>query len=496
MTVLIKIIQLILSLSLLVIVHEFGHFITARIFKTRVTKFYIFFDTKFSLFKCKRFNGKWHFKFFGKTLRDMELVTDGNGEPVLDAKGNKQYQPIDISKLPDNDWRKYPDNTEFGIGWIPFGGYCAICGMVDETHSAASLASEPQPYEFRSKKRWQRLIIILAGVIMNVITAMAIYIGLLSHYGEAYLPNSSVKYGIAVDSVGYEMGLRNGDYILSVDNEEVEDFYAIPSKILIDQAKTIQVLRDGQQLDIEVSEETLAKLMKATSLSFIAPRIPFVVGGFSDDSPAKNAGIAVDDQVISVDGQTSEYFDQFKEIITNSKGQTVNIIVVRDSDTLSYPVQVSDNGLVGVYANTTNIFEIKQKDFTFFQAISAGCKQAFTQMGSYVKSLKLLFLPKAKGYESLGSFISIANIFPGTWDWYSFWRLTAFLSIILAIMNVLPIPALDGGYAILIIYEMITGKKPSDKFLEKANTIGWIILLALLLLATWNDVTKYIFRIR
>ena len=494
MTVLIKIIQLLLCLSILVIVHEFGHFIAARIFKTRVNKFYIFFNTKFSLLRCKKFNGKLHWNFFTKNLPDTELITDNDGFPILDNNGKKQYKPIDIVKLDDNDWRKHPENTEFGIGWIPLGGYCQIAGMVDETQSTDNLASTPQPYEYRSKPTWQRLIIILAGVVMNIITAIIIYIGLLSHYGEEYLPNDNVKYGISVDSLGYAMGLRNGDYIVSIDNQKIEDFYKIPQSILIDQAKTIQVKRDNQIVNINVPTEVIAKMLKSSTGTLISPRFPFIVGGFSDDSQAKKAGIQKNDHIIKVNGVPAKYFDQFKEIVSSNKNNKVTITVLRNLDTVNYDVNVSNEGTVGVYANTTDMFEFKEKSYTVMQAIPAGCAKAFTQIGSYLKSLKLLFLPDAKGYESLGSFISIGSIFPGIWDWNSFWHLTAFISIILAIMNVLPIPALDGGYAILIVYEMITHKKPSDKFMEKAVLIGWIILLALLALATWNDFTRFIFK--
>lgn len=493
MTILIKVLQLILCLSILVIVHEFGHYIAAKIFKTRVTKFYIFFHPKFSLMRVKRINGKLQWRFFAKNLDDSELVVDSEGKPILNEKKQKQYKPIDIDTLPEGDWRRYPDNTEFGIGWVPLGGYCAIAGMVDETQSAEDLASEPQPYEYRSKPAWQRLIIILGGVIMNVITAMVIYTGLLAHFGETYLPNKNVKYGITVDSLGYEMGLRNGDFILSVDNVEVDDFYAIPQAILLNRAETIQVLRDGETIDVEIPSSTIAKLMKVTKVTLISPRTPFIVGGFGDDSPAKESGIMVDDKIVKVDGMMTEYFDQFKEAVTEKRGQNIVVSVLRNGDNLDFPVKVSDEGMVGIYANNAGVFDFESIDYNIIQAIPAGCKQAFTQIGSYVKSLRLLFIPETKGYESLGSFISIGNIFPSTWDWGAFWQLTAFISIILAIMNILPIPALDGGYALLLIYEMITRRKPSDKFMERAVTIGWLFLLALLVIAMWNDLTKFVF---
>lgn len=493
MTILIKVLQLVLCLSILVIVHEFGHYIAAKIFKTRVTKFYIFFHPQFSLLRVKRINGKLQWRFFAKNLDDSELLVDSDGKPILDPKGKKQYKPIDIDSLPEDDWRRYPDNTEFGVGWIPLGGYCAIAGMVDETQSAEDLSSEPQPYEYRSKPAWQRLLIILGGVIMNVITAMVIYVGLLAHFGETYLPNKNVKYGITVDSLGYEMGLRNGDFILSVDNVEVDDFYAIPQTILLDRAETIQVMRDGKPIDVEITSTAIAKLMKATKVTVISPRTPFIVGGFSEDSPAKDSGIKADDKIVKVNGVSTEFFDEFKDVVSSKAGENIVISVLRGSDTLDFPVTVSSDGMVGMYANNAGVFEFESKDYNILQAIPAGCKQAFVQIGSYVKSLRLLFIPETKGYESLGSFISIGNIFPSTWDWGAFWQLTAFISIILAIMNILPIPALDGGYALLLLYEMITRRKPSDKFMERAVTVGWLFLLALLVIAMWNDLTKFVF---
>ena len=496
MAIFIKIVQLILCLSILITIHEFGHFIAAIIFKTRVNKFYLFFNYKFSLISLKRINGKLKFKFFSKNLPDSEPALDENGIQKTDEKGNKLFKRIDTEKLDKDDWRRYPDNTEFGLGWIPFGGYCQIDGMVDETQDKEKLSSEPQPWEFRSKPAWQRLIIILGGVIMNIIAAIVIYIGLTAHYGTSYLPNENVKYGIVVDSLGYELGLRNGDFIVSVNNEKIEDFYKIPQKILIDQAENIQVKRNGEVLDIAIPKSIIGKIIQSNSTTLISPRLPSVIGFFTDNSPAKRSGLKIKDKIIAVDDISTVFFDEFKSEISKNKGKTVNIAAVRDSDTLYFPVDVSPEGVVGLAVETTNVFEVREKDYTLLAAIPVGFKQGFSQIGSYLKSLRLLFIPEAKGIESLGSFISIGNIFPSTWNWNAFWHLTAFISIILAIMNVLPIPALDGGYAILILYEMITRRKPSDKFMEKAVTVGWIILIALLLLATWNDFAKYIFKIR
>jgi regulator of sigma E protease len=436
MEIVIKIIQLLLCLSLLVIVHEFGHFIAAKIFKTRVEKFYLFFNPWFSI--CK-------FKI---------------GE------------------------------TEYGIGWIPLGGYVKIAGMIDESMDTEQMKQPPQPYEFRSKPAWQRLIIMLGGVIMNIIAAMIIYICLLFHYGEQYLPTDNVKYGITTNEIAYDMGLRNGDKIISLDNVKIESFYKIPEAILLDQPKTIQVERDGKIIDIDVSDEAIGKLIKSDG-GFISPRMPFIVGGFGEDSPAQASGMLVNDRIIGIGGQKTEFFDQFKEAILNYKNTDTDIVVLRGSDTMDFKIHIPEEAVIGVYASSTNIFEFAEKSYTFWQAIPAGCAKAFTTVGSYLKQLKLLFNPEVKAYESIGSFITIGSIFPGTWDWQSFWHLTAFISIILAVMNLLPIPGLDGGHVLFVLVEMISGRKPSDKFLERAQTVGMILLLALFALAMWNDITRF-----
>ncbi|MBU2652107.1 MAG: RIP metalloprotease RseP [Bacteroidetes bacterium] len=436
MEVLIKILQLLLSLSILVIFHEMGHFIAAKIFKTRVEKFYLFFNPWFSVFK---------FRYKG---------------------------------------------TEYGMGWLPLGGYVKISGMIDESLDREQMKKPPQPWEFRSKPAWQRLIIMLGGVTVNVILAMVIYIIMLFTWGEQYLPTHEAnKYGISVDSLAMEMGLRNGDKILAVDYQFVEDFQKIPVQMILEEAKTIQVERDQQILDVEIPEGFLAKLVKHRNPAFISIRFPYIVGSFTENSAAKTAGMQENDRVIAMNNVPMFYFQDYANEIPNYVSQEVSFSVIRGTDTLAIPIVIPESGKIGVYPQSLdNYFSLEEKQYNLLQAIPAGIVKGFQGIGSYLKQLKLLFSPEVKAYESVGGFITIGSIFPSVWDWQQFWRLTAFLSIMLAILNVLPIPALDGGHVMFLLYEIIAGRKPNEKFMEYAQITGMIILFALLIFANGNDI--------
>lgn len=436
MEILVKAAQLLLSLSILVIFHEFGHFLAAKVFKTRVEKFYLFFNPWFSLFKFKK------------------------GE------------------------------TEYGMGWLPLGGYVKISGMIDESMDKEAMQQPAQPYEFRSKPSWQRLIIMLGGVTVNILLAFAIYIGMMWIWGEQYLPTSEVKYGIVADSVAQEMGLKNGDKILSVDNQPVEDFFKIPGRIILDKAQTIQVERNGYKMDVNIPEGFVARLLKHQSPDFINARMPFVIAGFSDESVAKQSGVQEGDKVIGINDSLVEYFDQFRALIPNYKGQEISLKVLRGADTISYSMTLPETGVIGAYTNPASHFNFKVKEYTLLAAIPAGFNRTIKGVADYLKQLRLIFSPEVKAYESVGGFITIGKIFPGTWDWAAFWGLTAFLSIMLAILNVLPIPALDGGHVMFLMYEMITGRKPSDKFMEYAQILGMVLLFGLLIFANGNDIVK------
>ncbi len=439
MTVLIKILQLLLSLSILVIVHEFGHYLFARLFKTRVEKFYLFFDWPFAIFKRK----------FGE--------------------------------------------TEYGVGMIPLGGYVKISGMIDESMDREQMKLPPQPYEFRSKKAWQRLMIMLGGVFFNFIFAMLIYVGVLSLWGETYLSASNVKYGILTDSTGYAMGLRNGDKIISLDGEPVDNFYAIIPDILLNEREVITVEREGALVDIPVARQFIPILLKNPDI--IDARIPFgpfVISEVAEESPASAAGLAVGDEIIALDGNPFMWYDEFQSYLATHRAKPVTVSVKRGEELKDISVTTTEAGVLGVYREVANILELSTRHYNFFEAIPAGISKGWKTTGDYLKQFKLIFAKDTKGYESLGGFITIGSIFPGKWNWQSFWNLTAFLSLILAVMNILPIPALDGGHVMFLIFEVITGRKPSDKFMEYAQIAGMIILLALLIFANGNDILKLI----
>ncbi len=439
MVILIKVLQLLLSLSILVIIHEFGHFAAAKIFKTKVEKFYLFFNPWFSIFK---FNYK---------------------------------------------------GTEYGMGWVPLGGYVKIAGMIDESLDKEQMKKPPQPWEFRSKPAWQRLIIMLGGVTMNVVLAIVIYIGLLTYFGEEYLPTQQVnKYGVVTDSLSRSMGFRNGDKILTIAGKQVENFQKIPIEIILNEAQTATVLRNGQKVTIHFPDGSLRKLIKQKPQFFLTPRVPFIAGKFAKNSPAEKAGLQTGDTILGINGKYIPYFSDFREAIQKHKNQKVILLAKRGNDTLRLPVQLGSDGLIGVHpeANIKDFFQLNQKKYTLFQAIPAGFVRTWAGIGNYLKQLKLIFSPKVKAYENVGGFIAIGNIFPAVWHWESFWRLTAFLSIMLAILNVLPIPALDGGHVLFLLYEIIARRKPSDKFLENAQIVGMVILFTLLILANGNDILK------
>jgi regulator of sigma E protease len=346
----------------------------------------------------------------------------------------------------------------------------------------------PQPWEFRSKPAWQRLLIMTGGVIVNFLLGLFIYASVLYVWGEQYLPTRNVKYGIMCDSLALSMGLKNGDKIISLDNKEVERFNMVLHDLIVNKTSSIQVERDSQILDIPVPEEIIGPLLKSTG--FITTRIPFIVDDFTKESTAPAAGILKGDQIVGINDKNIMFFDEFKDELSKYKNSTVQIKVLRGNEKLSFGVSVNELGLVGIYpvGDLSRFFELKKIEYSFFSAIPAGIKKGYDTMVSYLKQLKLLFRPKVKAYESLGGFIKIGSFFPEVWDWQSFWNLTALLSIILAIMNILPIPALDGGHVLFLLFEIVTGRKPGDKFLEYAQIAGMLFLLALLLYANGNDV--------
>jgi regulator of sigma E protease len=422
-----------------VIIHELGHFFLAKLFKTRVEKFYLFFDPWFSLFKYKK------------------------GE------------------------------TEYGIGWLPLGGYVKISGMIDESLDKEQLKQPVQPWEFRAKKSWQRLLIMTGGVVFNFLLAMIIYVLVLFAWGETYLPTSNVKYGIETDSTSYAIGLRNGDKILSIDNQYIENFMQIMPDIILNNRKSIQVDRNGEIINIPIPTDFIRKTLKGKGkIDARTPFGPFVINKFVRDSPARIAGVTVGDEVTGIDSIKFTYYDEFQKYLAEHKSKEIILNISRKDENLNILVTPTVLGTLGVMTNRSydQYFELKTIKYRFFQSIPAGIKKGFKTIADYLKQFKLIFSRHTKAYESLGGFITIAKIFPGTWDWQIFWNFTAFLSIILAVMNILPIPALDGGHVMFLLFEVVTGRKPSDKFLEYAQIAGMIILFSLLIFANGNDILR------
>jgi regulator of sigma E protease len=432
MDVFIRIAQLLLSLSILIILHELGHFILARLFKVKVEKFFLFFDAGFSLFKKK----------IGDTV--------------------------------------------YGIGWLPLGGYVKISGMIDESLDREQMKQPPQPWEFRSKKAWQRLLIMLGGVMMNFILALFIYILVLYAWGESYVPADRLEYGLRFDNTLIEMGFRDGDNIVALDGKKVVKWRSIHHDIVVNETKVVQVERDGQLIDIHLPDDMVSRLLKIEYA--MAPRVICGVKKLADGG-LKDAGARDGDLIISVNGTPIRFYHEFTEITKRARNTTFDLGILRGTDTLQMRVTTNDQGLFGFQPlSDYDIFEPEIIKYSFLQSIPAGIKHGVSISRSYLKQLSMLLKPKTRAYEELGGFIKIGSIFPPTWDWESFWNMTAFLSIILAIMNVLPIPALDGGHVMFTLFEMITGRKPGDKFLEYAQIVGMVILLSLLLYANLNDI--------
>jgi regulator of sigma E protease len=440
MEILIKTLQFFLSISILVLLHEMGHYLFARLFKIRVEKFYLFFDPWFSLFKFKK------------------------------------------------------GDTEYGIGWLPLGGYCKISGMIDESMDTEQMKQPAQPYEFRSKSTWQRLLVMIGGVLVNFILALFIYAAVLYAWGDDYLPNRNMTYGIAVDSTANAAGLRNGDKIIKVDGTEIDDFSEVKLRIILDEAKTVTVLRNGQESDIQLPAKLASNLIKNKN-TFITVRIPFYVADFVKNSPAKEAGMQIGDRIVKINGDSTLYFDEFKEKIVQLKNQNVTITVDRNGQAVDLNVKVSEAGMIGVapQGDLKKYFELKHVDYSFFAAIPAGISKGMSTVNDYLKQFKFIFSKETKGYEQLGGFLTIGSIFPGTWDWFAFWNMTAFLSIILAVMNILPIPALDGGHVLFLLYEIVTRRKPSEKFMEYAQIVGMVLVFGLVIYANLNDIIRFLF---
>ena len=445
MEILIKASQFILSLSLLIVLHELGHFIPAKLFKTRVEKFYLFFDYKFSIFKKK----------IGETV--------------------------------------------YGIGWIPLGGYVKISGMIDESMDTEQLKQEPKPWEFRSKPAWQRLIIMLGGVFVNFILGIFIYIMLMYSYGEKYLPNENVNDGIWVqDSLAVRLGLQNGDKILSVDGQKIKKFSDITIEFINGNNYTLE--RNGLIIEKELPIDFIDKLITRGKNAgmIVRPRSPFMFAEFQENSLNLDSELMDKDIVVAINGQSLKYQDEVENLLNKNKGKEISITVKRGENNKTFNLMVNENGKLDVIIyglgfsdlEKLGYYELANVNYSLAAAIPAGINKSYQTLANYIKQLKKIFNPNTGAYKGLGGFISIGSIFPSTWSAESFWNITAFLSIMLGFMNLLPIPALDGGHVVFTLWEIITRKKPSDKFLEYAQVTGFILLITLLIFANGNDVFR------
>ena len=400
-------------------------------------------------------------------------------------------EPAPLSELADGDWRKYPETTEWGIGWLPLGGYCAIDGMADETTDASMLSTEVKTWEFRAKPAWQRMFIIAGGVLMNFITAAIIYAMMLYAWGESYVPTQEAYLGYDYCQTALNNGFQNGDRILTINGETIEQERDIVNKIVIEGKNNIVVLRNGEEVNITLPDDFGEQIVAANDAKLTSIRVPFVIDAIAPNTPAEMANIQPNDSIVGINGLSLPAYSDIVTELNQHKGETITLDFVRDDSLMHTSITLTEDGKIGVQIkDPTPYFKAKQIEYSFFESFPAGITKGWEGLVSYIKQFRLVFT-KA-GAQSVGGFVAIGNMFPATWNWSIFWSFTAFISIALAFMNFLPIPVLDGGYFLMLIYEMITGRKPSDKFMEIASNIGMFLLLALLIFANGNDIIKLI----
>ncbi len=442
MVALIKTLQVILALSLLIVIHEAGHFTFAKLFGIRVDKFFLFFDI--------------------------------GGKKLFSTKSGWFTRLVPKAA----SWQ-----TEYGIGWLPLGGYCKISGMIDESMDLETMRSEPQPWEFRTKKSWQRLLVMAGGVLYNFIFAILLYIAIMAIYGSAYIRNDDSR--IYVNDLAYEMGFRTGDRILAFDDYVPEDFGSLQADLARRDVRKATVLRGTDTLDIYIDQSMIGEVLNTPGMFDLA--VPFMIDTVMVSSPNAGAGLVHGDRVLSIAGEAVPYVQDSRKVLQEHAGGTVPALILRGADTLSMDLQVDSLGRIGVY---TVMPGVERRTYTLAQAVPAGLKLTGSTIGGYLRDLKLVFTPRTEAYKSVGSFIAIGQVFPSAWDWYQFLNILAILSIMLGVMNLLPIPALDGGHIMFCFYEMLTGRKPSDRFMAVAQMIGMLLLLLLMMLAFGNDIGR------
>ena len=459
-----KVLIFFVSLSLLVVTHELGHLLMAKLFHTRVRRFYVFFNPWLSILKAKKFNGKWHFLFFNKVTPE--------------SWDEKNLKPED------------QDNTLWGLGWLPLGGYCDIAGMVDETKDSSDLESTPQPWEYRTKPRWQRLFIISGGVLVNFISALIIYAAIFSHWGTDELPLRNASLGYRYNQVLLDEGFQNGDIIYAIDGEEQFVLADATEKLLLHSPKVITVMRNDSLVELNMSKDLLSKIASENPKQLISIRFPFVIKDFVPGSVGKKYGLLPGDSLVNISGRPTPAAEDFTATLSEFAGDSAVIGLYRNHQYTEVPVLLGNDGKLGIYAqdDMSKLFAVKHIDYTLLQAIPAGFKYGWETMVTYVTSLKILFTKG--GANSLGGFITMASLFPDTWDGFRFWNLTALLALILAFMNIIPIPGLDGGHIVLTLWEMVTRKPVNEKVLDVIQKIGIAILLLLLIVANGNDLFR------
>ncbi len=433
MVVLIKTLQVILALSILILIHELGHFTFARIFGIRVDKFYLFFD--------------------------------------IGGKALFRYKPKN-------------SHTEYGIGWLPLGGYCKIAGMVDESLDTGSLKNPPQPWEMRSKPAWQRLFVMLGGVLFNFIFAVVVFIAIMAVWGQSYVDNGDDAC-LYVNELAYEMGFRNGDHIVAMDGVPQEDFAMMQVNMVRNDVSKVTVLRDGDTLNLYIDKSRTAEMLNTPGMFSLA--LPFVIDSIPPVSVNHEAGLMKGDRIVEVDSVAVSFLQDARPLLAGHAGGRVHAMVVRGADTLTKELAVDTLGRIGVITKAPSL---KTRTYSLWSAVPAGITYTFDSISGYVKDLGLMFRPQTGAYKSVGSFIAIGQVFPASWNWYAFMTILAMLSIMLGVMNLLPIPALDGGHAFIIIYEMITGRKPGDRAMVVLQVVGMIFIFALMILALGNDIIR------
>ncbi len=480
----IKAAQLVLALAILIIIHEFGHFLFARIFGIRVEKFYIFFDPWKELFKWKP----------GKYIGGLGKQKDISKQPVCVECENKNCSTDSKSKK-----SKFWSDTEYGIGWVPLGGYCKISGMIDESMDTEQMKQPAKPYEFRSKPAWQRLLVMIAGVLFNFLLAILIYAGIVFATGEKYVALTDAEMGLEFSQAAKDAGFRNGDIPIEADGQPLNH---IPTedRLKMMQAKEVKVLRDGKVENVKIPENfifTLDKEMKDGSdpINFFTYRIPTRITQVMPGEGAAKGGVKEGDEVIAINDTPTVSLTEFLATLSGHANDTVMISVVRRNeianDTLSLPVVLSENSKMGVglEVDPSAFFPVNEKKYNIFTSIPRGIEMGVDRLTSYAKSMKLVFTKE--GAKSIGGFGAIGNLFYPTWDWLAFWNIAAFLSVALAFMNILPIPALDGGHVLFLLYEVIFRRKPSEKFMEYAQMTGMVLLIGLLLYANGMDIVRF-----